>query len=196
MSVLVRLLPWIILERPLTDFCVRFDLDGFRPSIDSYQGGMGTPTPGVTPPDAVVGLQQQQHNERNDLSYNQVRGRRSADDFSLPPLSIFNPFVCLDSKMGGGMGQQGFNGVNQYGMMQTRGSNGGNFGPVMNNGMTGMPVMNNMAAGNNPGAGAGMMMNNGAPMAGFQQNGMNKIASMQASSLIQFHINRIWPLIY
>jgi hypothetical protein len=38
---------------------------------------MGTPTPGVTPPDevtsvGVVGLQQQQHNERNDLSYNQV----------------------------------------------------------------------------------------------------------------------------
>ena len=87
----------------------------------------------------------------------------------------------------GGMGQQNFNGVNQYGMMQqqqTRVSNGqGNFGPVMNNGMMG-PVMNNMGAtGNNPGVGGGnMMMNNGAgPIhaAGFQQNGMTKMASMQ-----------------
>jgi hypothetical protein len=87
----------------------------------------------------------------------------------------------------GGMGQQNFNGVNQYGMMQqqqTRVSNGqGNFGPVMNNGMMG-PVMNNMGTtGNNPGVGGGnMMMNNGAgPIgaAGFQQNGMTKMASMQ-----------------
>ena len=85
------------------------------------------------------------------------------------------------------MGQQNFNGVNQYGMMQqqqTRVSNGqGNFGPVMNNGMMG-PVMNNMGAtGNNPGVGGGnMMMNNGSgPIgaAGFQQNGMTKMASMQ-----------------
>lgn len=148
---------------------------------------MGTPTPGVTPPDAV-GLQQQQHNERNDLSYNQVK--RSTDDLAVDTF-YFHWLVCFDFKMGG-MGQQGFNGVNQYGMqMQTRGSNGGNFGPVMNNGMAGMPVMNNMAAGNNPGAGAGMMMNNGAPIAGFQQNGMNKIASMQVSRWFNFKINRI-----
>ena len=88
----------------------------------------------------------------------------------------------------GGMGQQGFNGVNQYGMMQqqqqTRGSGSTNFGPVgMNNGGM-MPVsMNNMVAGNNPGAG-GMMMNNGAPMGSnsFQQNGMNKMTSSSSSS--------------
>jgi hypothetical protein len=86
----------------------------------------------------------------------------------------------------GGMGQQGFNGVNQYGMMQqqTRVSNSqGNFGPVMSSGMMG-PVMNNMGAtGNNPGVGGGsMMMTNGAgPIgaAGFQQNGMTKMSSMQ-----------------
>lgn len=81
----------------------------------------------------------------------------------------------------GGMGQQGFNGVNQYGMMQqqTRVSNGqGNFGPVMNSGMMG-PVMNNMATtGNNSGAGGNMMMNNG-PVGGFQHNGMTKMSSMQ-----------------
>ena len=85
----------------------------------------------------------------------------------------------------GGMGQQGFNGVNnQYGMMQARGSQGGgnNFGAVMNNGM--MPVMNNMTAtGNNPNA--AMMMNNSTAMTGFQQqNAMNKMASsMQVMSL-------------
>ena len=88
------------------------------------------------------------------------------------------------------MGQQGFNGVNQYGMMQqqqqqTRVSNGqGNFGPVMNNGMMG-PVMNNMGStGNNPGG--NMMMNNGGgPIgsAGFQQNGMTKMSSMQQVKL-------------
>ena len=36
---------------------------------------MGTPTPGLTPPDTQQQQQQQQqqqHNERTDLSYNQV----------------------------------------------------------------------------------------------------------------------------
>ena len=60
-------------------------------TIYSYQSGMGTPTPGLTPPDGTQnssggssigamagggggGLQQQQQNERGDLSsYNQVR---------------------------------------------------------------------------------------------------------------------------
>lgn len=77
-------------------------------TIYSYQsgGGMGTPTPGLTPPDAtqnsngVMGgglqQQQQQQNERGDLSsYNQVR----VLSYSLHGILMLPHFVSIFDRL-------------------------------------------------------------------------------------------------